>query len=152
MGAWREAIEPSIDDADLAKLTSIARARTEPVSRVERARMLLAYRENPSFYAVGQALGIPHQTVQRCVERTLALWSDSGPGRPGPSRPGPPSRPRPRPGWCRWPAARPRTWVIRMNCGRRGFWPGRLSLPLGDGLRSGCAQREVTLERLSRLT
>ena len=72
MGAWREAIELSINDADLAKLASIARSRTEPASRVERARMLLAYRENPSFDAVGQALGIHHQTVQRCVERALA--------------------------------------------------------------------------------
>lgn len=72
MGAWRQAIELSIEDADLAKLTSIARSRTEPASRVERAKMLLAYRENPSFYAVGQALGVHHQTVQRCVERALA--------------------------------------------------------------------------------
>ncbi|MET4071280.1 transposase [Bradyrhizobium sp. S3.2.6] len=34
--------------------------------------MLLAYRENPSFCAVGQRLGVHHQTVQRCVERALA--------------------------------------------------------------------------------
>jgi hypothetical protein len=34
--------------------------------------MLLAYQENPSFFAVGQALGVHHQTVQRCVERALA--------------------------------------------------------------------------------
>jgi transposase len=72
MGAWRRVIDLSIDEADLAKLTSIARSRTEPASRVERARMLLAYRENPSFFAVGQALGVHHQTVQRCVERALA--------------------------------------------------------------------------------
>jgi len=42
------------------------------VSRVERARMLLAYREDPSFFAVAHALGVHHQTVQRCVERALA--------------------------------------------------------------------------------
>jgi len=54
------------------KLTSIARSRTEPASRVERARILLAYRKNPSFFAAGQALGVHHQTVQRCVERALA--------------------------------------------------------------------------------
>ena len=72
MGAWRRVIELSIDDADLVKLTSIARSRTEPASRVERARILLAYRKNPSFFAVGQALGVHHQTVQRCVERALA--------------------------------------------------------------------------------
>ena len=34
--------------------------------------MLLAYRKDPSFFAVGQALGGHHQTVQRCVERALA--------------------------------------------------------------------------------
>jgi len=34
--------------------------------------MLLAYRENPSFFAVGRAVGVHHQTVQRCVERALA--------------------------------------------------------------------------------
>ena len=50
----------------------MARSRTEPASRVERARMLLAYRKDPSFFAVGQALGVHHQTVQRCVERALA--------------------------------------------------------------------------------
>jgi transposase len=32
---------------------------------------LLAYREAPSFYAVGRALGLHHQTVQRCVERAV---------------------------------------------------------------------------------
>ncbi len=34
--------------------------------------MLLAYREDPSFCAVGQRVGVHHQTVQRCVERALA--------------------------------------------------------------------------------
>ena len=34
--------------------------------------MLLRYAEKPSFYAVGQSLGVHHQTVQRCVERALA--------------------------------------------------------------------------------
>jgi hypothetical protein len=34
--------------------------------------MLLAYRENPSFCAVGRRVGVHHQTVQRCVERALA--------------------------------------------------------------------------------
>src|SRR6266853_1983944 len=29
-------------------------------------------RQEPSFFAVGQALGMHHQTVQRCVERALA--------------------------------------------------------------------------------
>ena len=33
---------------------------------------MLAYREDPSFFAVGRALGLHHQTVQRCVERAVA--------------------------------------------------------------------------------
>jgi hypothetical protein len=37
----------------------------EPASRVERARILLPYREDPSFFAVSRALGLHHQTVQR---------------------------------------------------------------------------------------
>src|SRR5580765_7404797 len=72
MAAWRRAIELSLGDEDAAKLRSIAQSRTEPASRVERARILLAYREDPSFFAVGRALGLHHQTVQRCVERAVA--------------------------------------------------------------------------------
>lgn len=34
--------------------------------------MLLAYRENASFFAVGQRLGAHHRAVQRCVERAVA--------------------------------------------------------------------------------
>ena len=72
MVAWRRAIELSLGEEDLVRLTSIARSRTEAASRVERARILLAYRQDPSFFAVGRALGVHHQTVQRCVERALA--------------------------------------------------------------------------------
>jgi transposase len=72
MAGWRQAIELAMGEADFEAQRSMARSRTAPVRQVERARMLLAYRENPSFFAVGQALGVHHQTVQRCVERALA--------------------------------------------------------------------------------
>jgi transposase len=72
MAAWRRAIELSLGETDVEKLRMIARSRTEPASRVERARILLCYWENSSFFAVGQALGLHHQTVQRCVERAVA--------------------------------------------------------------------------------
>src|SRR5215470_5932131 len=72
MTAWRQAIELSIGDEDVARLVTITRSRTEPASRVERARMLLAYRVDPSFFAIAHALGVHHQTVQRCVERAVA--------------------------------------------------------------------------------
>src|SRR5271154_4979411 len=73
MAAWRRAIELSLGDADTGELRSIAQSRTEPASRVERARMLLAYREGPSFYAVGRDIGVTHQTVERCVRRAERL-------------------------------------------------------------------------------
>jgi hypothetical protein len=52
MAAWRRAIELSLGNADAAKLRSIAQSRTEPASRVERARILRTYREHFSFFAV----------------------------------------------------------------------------------------------------
>src|SRR5215813_8032853 len=91
MTAWRQAIELAIGEKDLAELGAIARSRTEPASRVERARMLLAYREDPSFFAVAQAMGVHHQTVQRCVERALAYGPIAALGdrpRPGKSHHG----------------------------------------------------------------
>lgn len=72
MAGWRHAVELAMTDEEIAKLTSVSRSRTEPACRVERAQMLVAYRENPSFFAVAQSLGAHHQTVQRCVERAMA--------------------------------------------------------------------------------
>jgi hypothetical protein len=72
MARWRQAVELAMTDKEIEALTAVSRSRTEPASRVSRAAMLLAYRENPSFFAVGQRLGAHHQTVQRCVERAVA--------------------------------------------------------------------------------
>src|SRR3979490_2587968 len=72
MAGWRRAVELEITAGEIERLTALSRSRTEPASRVSRAQMLLAYRENPSFCAVGQRVGVHHQTVQRCIERALA--------------------------------------------------------------------------------
>src|SRR6201982_413596 len=72
MAAWRRAVGLSLGDAEVEKLSSVAQARTGPANRVGRGDAVVAYREDPSFYAVGQALGLHHQTVQRCVERAVA--------------------------------------------------------------------------------
>jgi hypothetical protein len=74
MAAWRRAIELSLEDADVERLRSIAQSRTDPASRVERARILLSYPEDPSFFVVGQALGLHHQTVlqRNAAERPAA--------------------------------------------------------------------------------
>ena len=77
MAAARRVIEISIADEDLGRLEAIARSRTEPACRVERARILLAYRADPSAYAVGVAIGVTHQTVQRCLDRAVRLGTMS---------------------------------------------------------------------------
>ena len=72
MAGWRRAVELAMTAEEIETLTALSRSRTEAARRVERAQMLLAYRQQPSFFAVGQRLGVHHQTVQRCVERALA--------------------------------------------------------------------------------
>jgi transposase len=87
MAAPRRVSDLVIGEEELAELEIISRSRTEPAGRVCRARMLLAYREDPSFFAVGVALGVHHQTVQRCVARAMtdgalaALEDRARPGR-----------------------------------------------------------------------
>ena len=73
MAAPRRVIALSIGEEDLARLETIARSRTEPACRVERARILLAYRAEPSAYAVGESIGVTHHTVLRCLHRAVRL-------------------------------------------------------------------------------
>jgi transposase len=73
MAAPRLVVDLTIEDEDMTRLMVVVRSRTEPASRVERARMLLAYRDDPSFFGVGRLLGVHHQTVQRCIERAAAF-------------------------------------------------------------------------------
>ena len=104
MAAWRQAMELAIGEQDLVAVAAIARSRTEPASRVARARMLLAYREDPSFFAVGQAVGVHHQTVQRCVERALVYGAMAA------------LEDRPRPGREPTISAEAKTWVVNLAC------------------------------------
>jgi len=104
MAAPRQVIEMSISDEELAWLAAIARSRTEPACRVARARMLLAYRTDPSAYAVGAAIGVTHQTVQRCLDRAvrfgvMAALDDS-----------------PRPGKAAEITDEARAWLISLAC------------------------------------
>jgi transposase len=89
---------------EVATLVAISRSRTEPASRVERAQMLLGYRENLSFFAVGQSLGVHHQTVQRCVERAVAYGALAA------------LKDRPRPG--KEPTITPeaKAWLVSLAC------------------------------------
>ncbi|WOH52577.1 helix-turn-helix domain-containing protein [Bradyrhizobium sp. sBnM-33] len=120
MAAWRRAVELAMSDEEIATLTTLSRSRIELASRVSRAQMLLAYRENPSFCAVGQRLGVHHQTVQRCVERALA----DGPLAALDDRPRPGKEPTITP--------EAKAWLVSLACdkakdhgypcGRRGSW------------------------------
>ena len=83
MARWRQAVELALTDEEIKSLGAIARSRSDPARRVERARMLLVYRENFSFFAVGQRLGVHHQTVERCVERAVAYGPLAAAPRPG---------------------------------------------------------------------
>jgi hypothetical protein len=84
--------------------------------------ILLAYREKSSFFAVGQRLGLHHQTVQRCVERALA----DGPLTALDDRPRPGKEPTITPEAKAWLVSlacdKAKIMVIRTNCGRRGCW------------------------------
>jgi transposase len=71
MAGWRQAVELAMTDDEIGRLATISRSRSEAARRVQRARILLTYRENASFYGVGQRLGLHHQAVQRCIERAM---------------------------------------------------------------------------------
>src|SRR5262249_23396851 len=60
MAGWRQAVELAVTSEEIAQLTSVSHSRTERASRVERARMLLAYRENSLVFCRGaQARSAP---------------------------------------------------------------------------------------------
>ena len=88
----------------MIELEAIARSRTEWACRVQRAQILLAYRANPSTYAVGEAIGVTHQTVQRCLDRAvrfgvMAALDDS-----------------PRPGKTPEITADAKAWLVSLAC------------------------------------
>lgn len=104
MSAPRRVIELAIGADELVRLEAVSRSRTEPASRVERARILLGYRADPSKTAVGMRVGVTHHTVHRCLLRAvrlgvLASLDDS-----------------PRPG--KAPAITPeaRAWLVSLAC------------------------------------
>ena len=69
MVAPRRVIALPTDAEQRQRLLEISRSRTEPTSRVERARIILAYWQDPSAYAAARAIGVTQQTVTRCLER-----------------------------------------------------------------------------------
>jgi transposase len=115
MAGWRQAIELALSEEDVIRLSAVARSRADSASRVERARILLAYWENQSFFAVAQAIGVHHQTVQRCVERALAYGPTAA------------LDDRPRPGKKPTITAAAKAWIVDLACRKaHELWTTRL--------------------------
>ena len=124
MAAWRRAIELALHTA---KLRSIAQSRTDPASR----RAYCWPREDPSFYAVGRAFGLHHQTVQRCVERAVVEGAMAALN----------DRPRPR----REPTItlEAKAWLVSLAC-RKGERPRLSARTVDDPASRSPRPRERT--------
>ena len=73
MVAPRRVIALPTDAEQRQRLLEISRSRSEPTSRVERARIIPAYLQDPWAYPVARMIGVTQQTVTRCLERAAEL-------------------------------------------------------------------------------
>src|SRR5258706_5200229 len=106
MVAARRIIALRVDTDERRALVEVARSRTEPANRVERAGIMLAYLDEPSAYAVARAMGVSQQTVPRCLQRAAELGVLAAVGD------------RPRPGREARITAEARTWLGGLACAR----------------------------------
>lgn len=73
---------------DVQTLQEITRSRTEPYSKVKRARILLAYSQEEPIAAIARTEQIDRPVVERCIDKALsggmatALKDLARPGRP----------------------------------------------------------------------
>src|SRR6201984_850842 len=102
--ARRRVIALPTDARQRQRLLEISRSRTEPANRVERARIILAYLDDPSAYAVARTIGWTRQTVTRCLERAAELGAIEA------------LDDRPRAGRDRVITAEAKTWLVALAC------------------------------------
>src|SRR5262249_26349348 len=93
MSGWRQVFELAMSGEEIESLLRISRSRTEPAHRVERAQILLAYRENRSFFRVGQGWCASSNRRTLCRARG-GLWAVGGTRRSAPTRQGADDYPR----------------------------------------------------------
>ena len=137
--------ELELSDQIRDELTAIAKARTEQASRVERARMLLAYADGETVSAIARQMNTNRPKVERCIDKALQFGAIASLGD------------LPRKG--RQPSITPeaRAWVISLACQKPkelGYsyelWTTRL---LAEHARRHCeAQGHLSLRKLSRGT
>lgn len=59
-------------------LTTIIQARTEPVRKVERAKILLKYADGISISKIQSDVGVSRPTIYKCIDKALAMGADAG--------------------------------------------------------------------------
>src|ERR1700692_4338865 len=104
MAAARRVMALEVTEEELADLERVSRSRTEPARHVQRARILLGYRQTPSLYAIGRAIGVTHQNGERCLRRARDLGVKAA------------LDDRPRPGRERTISSEARTFVVDLAC------------------------------------
>ena len=79
MARWRRAVELAMTGEEIERLTALSRSRTEAASRVGRAQMLLAYRQQPSFLLWDKDLGyiIRRSSAASSGHWPMARWRPS---------------------------------------------------------------------------
>ena len=74
MAGWRQVVELAMSNEEVARLAAVSRSRNGAWQEsCGAAQMLLAHRENPSFFAAARALRPSPIAVQRCVEAPSGL-------------------------------------------------------------------------------
>ena len=74
MARWRQAVELAMTDEEIERLVAGSRSRTEAAGRVERAQILLAYREK---FARSVLRHIRVASKQELKERIMAGIKDA---------------------------------------------------------------------------
>lgn len=133
-------------DADTeGKLTELARSRTEPRQRVERAQMLLMYSHGETVSAIARRMRTNRPKVERCLNKALQLgaWAALSdlPGRGRPAR----------------LSKEDRAWVVSLACQKpkdlgyaQELWTTRL---LAEHVRGHCGEAgHPALGKLARGT
>lgn len=135
----------AVTDETIEMLRSLSNSRTEPVHRVERARILLAFAGGATVSAIAHEIGTNRMKVERCINKALQL----GIAASLEDLPGRGKRPK--------ISAEARAWILSLACQKPkelGYsyelWTTRL---LASHVRAHCHEAgHLTLSRISRGT
>jgi len=135
----------AMSDETAKMLHGLTNSRTEPVQRVERARILLAFAGGATISAIAQQFGTNRMKVERCINKALQLGVAASLG-DLPGRGKPPKI-----------SEEARAWILSLACQKPKdlgcsyeMWTTRL---LASHIQKHCAKAgHLSLARLSRGT